>query len=39
MNSKEFKKWKKWFEKNYPEEFIAFNDEILYEFYLDHQKS
>lgn len=34
MNTKEFEAWKKWYEKHYPEEFAAFNDEILYEIYL-----
>lgn len=33
MDTKEFKIWKKWYKKNYPEEFYAFNDEILYELY------
>ena len=34
MNTKEFKIWKKWYEKSYPVEFSTFNDQILYEIYL-----
>jgi hypothetical protein len=34
MNSKEFKEWKKWYQKNYPVEYATFDDEFLYELFL-----
>jgi len=36
--SEEFDRWKPWYEKNYPREFIAFNDAILFEVYLSDYK-
>lgn len=33
MNTVEFKAWKEWFKKNYPEDFTIFNDEVLYAIY------
>lgn len=34
IDGDEFKNYLKWFEKNYPEDFSVFNDQIIYdEFY------
>jgi len=38
MKSKEFKEWKKWHEKTYPDEHYSFNEEFLYELFKMNEK-